>query len=391
MISQEDRNILRDVGRKYILEATLDSQALKSKLTFKEHVNLCNFISSLSYEDVIGLTITEDIKEFESKFKKFLKYSFAAIAGGIVGTFLGPGPPVAMFILYIFRKLTDTCSRSCLGRIPLSNQRKICRYECQVNAVQKIVSDLRSEISKCRAFSNPTKCEKSLRKEFIKWSRRLQSQMVKLNQAKLGVEEKIRKKRAKELAKKAKTIAASYQIPVSKVFNLVSEDKRVRENLTFRTHLKVYHALSEFSFKKKDNSNSEPDIAPVKIDPQKEKYARQALYMDLWVVPVPFLNDVVNYIIKKQSIACVGKCMKQSKYSKTLCINQCGYLSAKYAVVMLNTQLKKCGKSNNPVKCKKKLYTMLEDWKQREVERKIKFNSVLKSEMRKAKEAKGNS
>ena len=76
MITQEDRTILKEVGRKYLLDIALDSQVLKDKLTFKEHVGLCNFVRELSYEDVIRLTITESLKDFENKFKKFLKFIF---------------------------------------------------------------------------------------------------------------------------------------------------------------------------------------------------------------------------------------------------------------------------------------------------------------------------
>lgn len=395
MITQEDRNILKDVGRKYLLDIALDSQILKDKLTFKKHVELCNAIGELSYEEVIGLTITEGIKEFEGKFRKFLKYGFAAIAGGIGGAVAATGiaatagalllgPPLAMFVLYIFRKLTDTCSRSCLKKFPMSTQRKICRYECQVNATRKIVNDLRSEITKCGQFANPEKCEKKLRKEYIKWARRLQSQMVKLNQAKLGTEEKERKKRQKELSKRAKTLAASHQVSKSKLINIVTENKQFRQNIPFRKHLEIYQAVN--SIKEEDESLA---VKPPKIDPKKEKYARNALYLGLWVIPIPFFNDVVNYIIKKHNFACIGKCLKQRKFSRTLCIHQCSYLSAKYAVQMLNKQLPKCNKADKPVKCKKKLYNMLEDWKQREVEAKIKFESTLRIELRKAKNREG--
>ena len=394
MIAQEDRNILRDVGRKYLLDIAFDSQVLKNKLTFKEHVDLCKFISELSYEDVIGLTITEDIKEFEGKFRKFLKYGFAAIAGGVgtavaatgVAATIGgmiAGPPLGMFVLYIVRKLTDTCSRSCWKKFPMSNARKICRYECQVNATRKVVGDLRSEISKCNRFPNPDKCEKKLNGQYIKWSKRLQQQMIKLNQAKLGKEEKGRKQKQKELAKKARTIAASYQLPRSNLLKIVTEDKRLRQNIPFRQHVKIYQAVRSIK--------EEEDIAvePPKIDPKKEKFARQALYMGLWVVPIPFFNDVVNYIIKKYNFACMGKCVKQKKFSRTLCTQQCSYLSAKYAVQLLNKQLAKCSKANKPVKCKKKIYKLLEDWKQREVERKIHFQTTLSGEMKRAKRREG--
>jgi len=386
MITQEDRTILKEVGRKYLLDIALDSQILKDKLTFKEHVGLCNFVRELSYEDVITLTITESLKDFENKFKKFLKYGFAAIAGGIAGTgavgTLGTGPAIGMFVLYIFRKLTDTCSRACLNKFPLSTQRKICRYECQVNATRKITNDLRAEISKCGHFANPDKCEKKLRKEYIKWARRLQSQIVKLNQAKLGTEQKERKKRQKELAKRAKTLAASYQVPTSKLVSIVYENKRFRQNIPFRQHLQIYEAVN--SIKEEDTV-----VKPPKIDPNKEKWARQALYLGLWVIPVPFFNDVVNYIIKKYNFACMGKCASQKKFSKTLCMHQCSYLSAKYAITMLNKQMSKCNKADKPVKCKNKIYKMLEDWKQREVEAKIRFEATMKSELRAAKKREG--
>ncbi len=393
MITQQDRNILRDVGREYLMGIAMKSDSLRNKLTFREHVDLCKHIATMPYEDVIAVTITEGIKEFEGKFRKFLKYGFAAIAGlgiGVASTVATGGlallaPPVAMFVLYIFRKLTDTCSRSCV-KIPFSTKRKICRYECQVDACRRIVRDLRSEITKCAGFAKPEKCEKKLRGEYIKWSKRLQQQMIKLHQAKLGTEEKERRKRGKELEKKAKTIAAGYKIPKSQMLNMITEDKRFRQ-LPFKYHIELYKAVSAGVVEQK--KSHELVIKPPKIDPAKEKYARQALYLGLWVIPIPFFNDVVNYLIKKHNFACYGKCVTQRKFSQTLCRHQCSYLSAKYAVQLLNKQLGKCNKANKPVKCKKKILKMLEDWKQREVEAKIKFQGKMRGEIAQAKKREG--
>jgi len=384
MISQEDKNLFRDAGREYLLDIAFDSKIIKNKLSFKEHLELCNSVMNLTYEEVVSLTITEDIKDFESKFKKFLKYSFAAIAGATSGIFgaasIVAAPPIAMFVLYTFRKLTDTCSRQCLGNIPLSSKRKICRYECQVNAARKIVDELRKEINKCNSFAKPDKCEKSLRKEYIKWAKRLQMQIIKLRQAKLGQEEKERKKRAKELKKTAKNIAAGLEVSKGQLMHIVSEGKDFRKNLSFRDHVKIYNAVKSL-----DEQDSNLAVKPPKIDPKKEKIARQALYLGLWIIPIPFFNDVVNYIIKKHNFACISKCLAQKKFSKTLCIHQCSYLSAKYGVQLLNSQMSKCAKANKPVKCKKKILSLLSDWKQREAETKIKFEATLKSEIRKAK------
>jgi hypothetical protein len=376
MITQEDRSILRDVGREYLLDIALDSQVLKEKLTFKEHAQICNEVKNLSYEEVIALTITEDLKTFENKFKKFLKYGFAAIAGAM--TFGMVGPPIAMFVLYTYRKFTDTCSRRCITRLPGSSDRKICRYECQVQACKNIVRDLRSEINKCAGMRKPEKCEKSLQKEYVKWSKRLQQQIIKLNQAKLGKEQKEREKYQKKMVNRAKTIASSYQVPMSQMKTIVTEDIRFRK-LPMRVHLELYSTFSNLQ------EENEPIVQTPKVNPNTERWSRRALYLGLWVVPIPFFNDVVNHIIKKHNFSCTTKCLKQKKFSHKLCSLQCNYLAAKYANDLLKKQMTKCDKSDKPIKCKKKINSLLYDWKQREVENKIKFQSQLRAEMAKAK------
>lgn len=375
MITEQDKKILTEVGRQYLLDIALDSQLLKDKLTFREHIKLCDMVGQLTYEEVISLTITESIRDFESKFSKFLKYSIAAIAGMKWIGFL-KGPPTAMFVLYLFRKATDTCNRACISKFPLSNEKKICKYECQVEGARRIVQDLRSEVSKCNQFEYADKCEKALQKEYIKWSKRLQSLMVKLNQAKLGRELKARRAAGKQAAAKAKQIAASYQVPKTHLIKIIAESSTLREKIGFRDHIKLYHSVLK---------EEEYDIKPPKIDPKKEKLARQALYMGLWIIPIPFFNDLINYLVKKYNFSCMNKCMQQKKYPKNVCYHQCSYLAAKYAVGILNKNLKTCAKAKDPIKCKNKVYNLLEDWKQREVAEKIKFESALRGEVRKAK------
>jgi len=379
MINDNDKKLLTECGREYLLDVVFDSNVLKQKLTFKEHVHLCSQVKKLTYEEVITLLVTEDIRDFESKFSKFLKYSIAAIAAGVVA---GPGallaaPAVAMFILYLYRKATDTCVRSCFAKMPLSKQRKICKYECQLNAAKKMADDIRNNISKCSQYQHSEKCEKKLEKEYIKWAKRVQMLIVRLNKAKVDAEEKIRKQRQKELTKRAKTLRASLELPKDQIVKLVSENKVIRDNFSFRDHLKLYQVCQ---YIKEDDG-----VAPIKLDPKKEKMVRTVMYLGLWAVPVPFFNDLINYIVKKYSFGCASKCAAQGKLPKNVCYLQCSYLGAQYAVKTLNSQLAKCNKANNPSKCKKKIYNMLEDWKQREVERKIKFESGLRAALSKAK------
>ncbi len=58
-------------------------------------------------------------------------------------------------------------------------------------------------------------------------------------------------------------------------------------------------------------------------------------------------------------------------------------------VVFSLTLLFSCNKANKPVKCKKKILKMLEDWKQREVEAKIKFQGKMRGEIAQAKKREG--
>jgi hypothetical protein len=378
MISDYDRRILTEVGREYILYLTMESKYLKENISFKEHVILCGQVKRLTYEEVITLTITEDIRAFESGFGKFLKYSIAAVAGLMGG--IG-GPPVAMFILYLYRKATDTCERSCYRKLPLSKERKLCKYNCQLAAAKRITNQIKSEISKCSNFSHPEKCEKKLQGEYIKWAKRVQELIYKINQVRADVEEDHRKQVEKNLAKRAKQLRAGIELSKDQLINFISENKTLRKNLPFKRHLELYKVCQQIE----EFDKSQHEVEPIKIDPKKEKWLRIVLYMGLWPLPVPFFNDVVNYMVKKYSFGCAGKCINQNKMSKKLCYTQCAYLGAKYAVNVLNKQLAKCPKAKEPVKCKKSIYDLLSDWKQREVERKIKFESTVRSEIAAAK------
>lgn len=374
MITTTDRRLLTEAGREYIFNAVLESNKLKEKLTFKEHVKLCNQVKNLQYEEVIQVIFNEGIRAFESKFSKFLKYSLAAIAGMAGGVF---GPPLAMFILYLYRKATDTCVRSCFAKLPLSPARKICKLECQLNAAKKMETDLRSNISKCSYSSRPTQCEKKLQKEYIKWAKRVQLLTVRLNRAKMSSEEALRKQRQAELKRRAQELKDSLDLSNQKIMNFILENKTLRKNISFKNHLRLYEVST---YLKEDE-----DVKPPQIDPKKEKLIRHAMYLGLWVVPIPFFNDLVNYLVKKYSFGCATKCLSQKKLPQTVCYTQCAYLGSKYAVKFLNEQLSKCNKSKEPIKCKKKIYNLLEDWKQREIERKIKFDSALRDAVRKQK------
>lgn len=376
MISNNDRKILTEVGREYILDIAFDSKYLKDRLTFREHVILCDQVKKLTYEEVIALTITEDVREFEGKFSKFLKYSIVAVASMVSGPFT---PPVGMFLLYLYRKATDTCVRACYKKLPLSKERKICKYTCQVSAAKEMANQLRGEISKCSQVSKPAKCEKKLQKQYIKWAKRVEQLTVKLNHARSKIEDKARKVRQKETLKKAKTLSAGLEIPKSQLVKFVVENETLRSKISFKQHLYLYKTCQAITEEKDEGRQ------PFKIDPKKEKLIRMLMMVGMWSIPIPFFGSLMNYMVKKYNVGCAAKCVKSNKLSRRVCYSQCTYMGAQYAIKVLNQQLSKCSKADNPPKCQKKIYKMLGDWKQREVERKIKFEYVLRRDLAKAK------
>ena len=282
-MNQFSKKRITSTGKRYLLDIAINSETLKNNLTFKEHVSLCNEIINLDYEGV-ATVFCEDVREFEGKFSKFLKYGLAGVAGAFLGlktkglkVGLMHAPPLAMFTLYLFRKAMDPCERLCFRKWPMSTKRAICKAECRVKAATDITHDLRSEIAKCRQFVNPKKCEKRLMKEYHKWAKKLQKELVKLRNIRAGQVDKIRKKRGREMERKAKSLAASHQINVGKMATIISESERLRETLSFKDHLYLYHAvIAEAGFRTPAEIYHDKGLAKCKklAKGNKQKYDR---------------------------------------------------------------------------------------------------------------------
>lgn len=181
MITNQDKKYLTEAGKILLFEITSKSKKIKKRLPIAEYINLHNEIKNLTYEEVIELVVSESLRDFEGKFSKFIKYGFAALAGTVLG-----GPTTAMLALYLYRKFTDPCQLACVKNVPLSNKKKVCKYKCQIDAIRKIQNDLRTEMGKCNGVKNPNKCKEKLQGEYLKWTERMKTQVVKYHQANAG-------------------------------------------------------------------------------------------------------------------------------------------------------------------------------------------------------------
>jgi hypothetical protein len=213
METKLNRKALEQTCKYILLSNAMKSQYLKENKTFDEHMEFCRKINKLSYVESVSFALNDGvildefgIRDFESKYKKFMKYSLAALAGNRLLKDTGHGGKIAIFVYYMFRKLTDPCYQACIGKF-FGEAKRVCRYRCQVEANRKIVQDIRAEISKCQSQSNPIICEKKLRSQYVKWSKKLQEQIVKQREAEARLADNERQRREKENKKKAKLIA----------------------------------------------------------------------------------------------------------------------------------------------------------------------------------------
>lgn len=152
------------------------------------------YFISLNEGEIINLN-EFGIRDFESKFKKFLKYGLAAIAGGFAGGKLGVGKKisvsVSMVLYYLFRKHTDPCWKQCVSSKGMAYN-KSCQYKCKMDACHKLLNDLRSQLSKCEQTPNPEKCQKTLKRNHETWTKKLQTYTISFRKHEIKAKEKER-------------------------------------------------------------------------------------------------------------------------------------------------------------------------------------------------------
>jgi hypothetical protein len=233
--------------KKIMMAAVTKSKVLREKLSFQEHVKVCEWITNLDYEQTIlafmgestdlreqeGQVGSGKVRDFEGKFKTAAKYGMAGLAGGYgikrfgpkafgaigragktakklgvgpgaaksigkmgkavstkLSNNLGPGHAVksigaAMLALFLFRKLMDPCFRQCAGKFGKNG--KVCKYTCQVNAAKQVLAQIRGQKGQCSHTSNPEKCLKKLSKLEGTWTGKLTTAMTQLNKAKASM------------------------------------------------------------------------------------------------------------------------------------------------------------------------------------------------------------
>jgi hypothetical protein len=140
----------------------------------------------------------------------------------------------------------------------------------------------------------------------------------------------------------------------------ISKDQFLRENLPFREHLKLFNYLNELTndeieFKLKDQNI--PINNPLT---KKNPWIRNGLLALTMISMVPFSTTTLITIRDSQRIPCIKKCHRKNIEG---CVSKCIYLSTKFAVDILEKELKKCNKNPDPKKCRKNIFKLMQKWK----------------------------
>lgn len=206
-----DKKLVESACKKVLLRAVMESDIIAKKLTIDQHAELCEKVLEMKYHEVLPLLFgdnplsvneREEMRDYESKFKKGTKYALAMAAGrkaghiatgskaakvfggykpglakgGIKGAILGAGA------YYLYRKLSDPCrAKAALASGP---KKAMIKHQCQAEAAKRVISQINSQISQCDGTHNPAKCKAKLNKELVIWKKRLQQELISLAQSK---------------------------------------------------------------------------------------------------------------------------------------------------------------------------------------------------------------
>ena len=169
------------------------------------------------------------------------------------------------------------------------------------------------------------------------------------------------------------------------LLEVVVNSPKIRKQLTFREHLILYQAIRRLPSEKviKLYTKLFEDVKPPKINPRVDRWISVGLYIACTAIPIPFLSDLVVYLKNKQNWPCRVKCQKEkSEEYKQLCYRKCEYETTKWVVGFIDKELKKCKKHEKlkkKLKCQKRLFKLLSNWKQRQTEAKIRWEYEKKA------------
>lgn len=140
----------------------------------------------------------------------------------------------------------------------------------------------------------------------------------------------------------------------------IQNDKILRKKLSFREHLKIFNYISELSNEEIEDQLKDQNIPINNPVERKNPWIRKGMLTLTILSMVPFSTTTLLVLRDSQRIPCIKKCYSNKNND---CVSKCIYLSTKFAVDVLEKELKKCHKNPDPKKCRKDIFKLLSEWK----------------------------
>jgi hypothetical protein len=148
-MTNRDFDALIEMVKDDLVELVHEGEYTNKNLSHDQRLQIIEKVEEMSPQEVLALFIGEQdagrIREFQSKFGRFLRYSLAVIAAGAAGP---AAPALGPLIYYLYRRAMEPCKRRCGARHARGPAGKKCKYECQMRHILDMVRKLRSELSK---------------------------------------------------------------------------------------------------------------------------------------------------------------------------------------------------------------------------------------------------
>jgi len=168
----------------------------------------------------------------------------------------------------------------------------------------------------------------------------------------------------------------------STLLDVISNSTKIKEQLSFKEHLKLYHAVSNLPDEKIVELYSQVTEQRIKMKPPKTNPKLQkAVDMGVFAASfqMPFMaGKVVSYLTDLNIYKCAIRCTKRKDVDKELCYKQCKFMGTRWGVRYLEKEIRKCNRAENPYKCKRLLFRLLSEWRQKLVKQEIKFRHHVK-------------
>lgn len=169
------------------------------------------------------------------------------------------------------------------------------------------------------------------------------------------------------------------------LLHVIANSNAIKDKLTFKEQLYLYRGVSNFSDSQITNLyvKLHEKVEPPKPHPKIQKYLSVGLYIACTAVPIPLLSDLVYYLVNRHSFTCLVRCQQaEQEINKGICYAKCKLGSYKWAVRMIQNEIKKCDRhkeAKKQKKCRKSLFKLLITWRKKVVEAEIKLGTSIRA------------